>query len=180
MDVNDIPNISIDKSLNCMFNDDFRFYLAGCMEARLILYYMRDYLVTKFKSTCTSEWMDIGPCSLVDAAEHDYDCLEDSNILIATFPTNFGTTSEIAYAIAKKIPVIYLIDEPHLGDISSNSNETHFRVLPVGKLKKWRTFRDRPDKPAYPGYIAHNIEELNQCFEFYIDYFNFENKNRIN
>lgn len=147
-------------------------YIAGQMENRLILNYLRLYLQSTYSFIVTSGWLDRGICSLKEASKMDFGGIDRSDFVLCTYPTGYGSCSEISYSIARNKPVIYYVDNEYLPDFNNKENTKDFKILPVGLLNKWEgtyNYWEHDYNPEYyrnkfnPGFIITNSEDLDEC-----------------
>ena len=148
-----------------IISNKLQYYLAGSIDCRLTLTCMRNWISETYDCECTSEWLDVGFVSLKNAASMDYKCIDKCDIMIATYPTRLGSSSEMGYALAKKIPIIYLVDKKIMGNLNDVNNDTGFSALPVGALYSW-TNDDTKYSQITPGFVVNTVDELVKCLRF--------------
>jgi len=99
----------------------------------------------------SSRWFQDDPVySLKSRAKLDYSHIDQSLIMVAVYPYGYGTTSEMGYALGKKIPIIYFRESTFIED----------DPLPAGKLAEVHTLCPAMnDSRNAPHKILQNLEE---------------------
>lgn len=127
-------------------------YLASQFDNKILLQSFKELLKIKYPEVeVTSTWIKTPVLSLQDAARMDFSDIENSDLVIAFYPGHYGTSSELGYALAKHIPIIFVsphyihLYEPELNNLG---------MLPVGKLIQY-------EKSPYRLKDMYKIYELN-------------------
>lgn len=110
-------------------------YIAGMLDNRPLLRLLKEYIELNIPYvSVNSRWLDLKTkTSLGFSAEIDYEDLEQSDLLFATWPGQLGTSSEIGYAMGSNKPIILYMEKTLIPDL--NNTEDHgIGLLPIGKI----------------------------------------------
>ena len=134
-------------------------YFATKFANRLLMQCFIELLIQRHPFiVCTSRWVYHNALATVeDKANFDYEDIDNSKLMIVYGPIEFGASSEMGYAIAKGIPIIYLTDPLFLNGVTD--------PLPIGKLKHFNGSMSMVNH----GYIVHNLHDVDKLISFYFN-----------
>ena len=92
-----------------VFPRRLKVYLAGGYEIRMLLQTLAASLFAP--DIVTSTWLTDKDDQSTWCALRDAEDIDRANALFAFYPFGVGTSSEISYAFARKLPVFFCVDE---------------------------------------------------------------------
>lgn len=143
-------------------------YLASAFENKLMLNIIKMFLEEKNqKFSITSNWIcdqDKDIKSLKQRASIDFKDVDNSDLLVVFYPygPHRGAICEMSYAIAKNIPVIYLVPQEFFKGLDSIDSDP----LCAGLLEQWSDYTKF--NPVSKGYIVHRISDFFKCLNSYV------------
>ena len=146
-----------------------KIYLAGGYSSKHHIRGMGKWLQTQVNGIeFTSRWLeDTKIENLRDRAHTDYGGIDDADILVASHPYGYGTSSEMGYALGSKKPVIYLVDNFCFKGLDTMEDE----LLPAGMLTVYKYEDDFAIRNQlsnkYKGFIVNNLEDLVKILKNY-------------
>jgi len=123
-------------------------YIAGKYENKMMIQTLKFLLgccFCKINFICNWAYETSFASTWKERADRDYGSIDQCNLLIATYPFGQGTSSEMGYALGKKIPVIFYVDKL--------IHSKYEMPLPMGRLLEEN--------------IVHTVNELLTRIGFY-------------
>lgn len=138
-------------------------YTAGHFENRLQLQIMEYWIQEQLEKEhidvrFNSHWIYEEPKELDEAARMDFNDVQNSNLVICTWPCRLGAACEISYALGLDIPVVFLLEK--------NLTKRDTMILATGMLIEYETRKIKDKVPG--GYIVRSIEDLLECLKIYL------------
>ena len=133
---------------------DFDVYIASAYHNRLSVNAFVSCLDQRLPEVrVISRWHTLpGMPDLSVRAHFDYTEIDKAHLMLAIYPYGYGTTSEMGYALAKDIPIVYY----------RHPDQEYDDPLPVGMLEQFQ-----PNYCPKYGIVAITFEEMIQAISAY-------------
>lgn len=118
-----------------------RIYFAGSYETKPLIDWMAETVVARVQQTLVasrfseqpekvvsvvSTWHRTpaleGPDAAAQRVNVDFSDLAMANVVVSSYPYGYGTSAELGFAVARGIPIIYLVDPVYLDDLPFAAN----------------------------------------------------------